>query len=210
MIGDIPTLNGGPLNLVDKFTYLESSVSLTENDINTWLAKAWTTIDTLSVIWKSVLLHRWPMLTLTKRMKKKPDGNYTWMLRTVLKKSWRQHLTKEQLYGYLPPITKTIQIRQTRHAGNCWRSTGELISDVLRWTPSYRRSKVGRPARTYQQQLCTDTGCSLEDMPGAMNDITGGKRGSGKSVLAARRAVDDDDINFHLVDTYIDRFVVSF
>ena len=28
------------------------------------------------------------------------------MLRAILNKSWRQHLTKPQLYGHLPPITK--------------------------------------------------------------------------------------------------------
>ena len=43
------------LKPVDKFTYLESSVSSTETDINTRLAKAWTAINRLSVIWKSVL-----------------------------------------------------------------------------------------------------------------------------------------------------------
>ena len=53
--GDISTLKGGPLKLVDKFTWLGSSVSSTENDINTWLAKAWTVIDRLSVKWKSDL-----------------------------------------------------------------------------------------------------------------------------------------------------------
>ena len=51
----ISTLKGGLLKLVDKFTYLESNVSSTENDINTWLAKAWTAINRLSVIWKSNL-----------------------------------------------------------------------------------------------------------------------------------------------------------
>ena len=53
--GDISTLDGTPLKLVDKFTYLGSSISSTETDINTWLGKAWTTIDKLSVIWKSEL-----------------------------------------------------------------------------------------------------------------------------------------------------------
>ena len=53
--GDISTLNGGPLKLVDKFTSLRSSASSTKTDINTWLAKAWTAIDRLSVIWKSDL-----------------------------------------------------------------------------------------------------------------------------------------------------------
>ena len=38
--GDISTLNVSSLKLVDKFTYLGSSVSSTETDINTWLAKA--------------------------------------------------------------------------------------------------------------------------------------------------------------------------
>ena len=51
--GDIYTLNGRSLKLEDKFTHLESSVSSTENDINTQLSKAWTAIDRLSVTRKS-------------------------------------------------------------------------------------------------------------------------------------------------------------
>ena len=92
------------------------------------------------------------------------------MLRAILNKSWRQHPTRHQLYGHLPPITKTIQVRRTRHAGHCWRSRDELIRDVLLWTPTHGRAKAGRPARTYIQQLCEDTGCCPEDLPEAMND----------------------------------------
>ena len=69
-----------------------------------------------------------------------------------------------------PPITKTIQVRRTRHAGHCWRSRDELIRDVLLWIPTHGRAKAGRPARTYIQQLCEDTGCCPEDLPRAMND----------------------------------------
>ena len=109
--------------------------------------------------------------TLTKRLEKKLDGDYTRMLRAILNKSWRQQQpTKDQLYGHLPPITKTIQVRRTRHAGHCWRSRDELISDVLLWTPTYGRAKAGRPTRTYIQHLCKNTGCSPEDLPKAMND----------------------------------------
>ena len=82
----------------------------------------------------SILLYGCTTWTLTKRLEKKLDGNYT-MLRAILNKSWRQHPTRHQLYGHLPPITKTIQVRRTRHAGHCWRSRDELISDVLLWTP---------------------------------------------------------------------------
>ena len=95
------------------------------------------------------------------------------MLQVILNKSTRQHPTKQQLYGHFPPITKTIQVRRTRHAGLCWRSRDELISDVLKWTPSHGRAKGGRAARSYAQHLCDDTGCSLEDLPGAMDDREG-------------------------------------
>ena len=49
----------------------------------------------------------------------------------------------------------------------------EFINDVLLWTPSHGRAKVGRPARTFLQQLCVNTGCSLEDLPGVMDDTDG-------------------------------------
>ena len=118
----------------------------------------------------SILRYGCTTWTLTKRLEKKLNGNYTRMLRAVLNKSWRQHPTRHQLYGHLLPITKTIQVRRTRHAGHCWRSKDELISDVLLWTPTYGRAKAGRPARTYIQQICEDTGCNPKDLPEAMND----------------------------------------
>ena len=118
----------------------------------------------------SILLYRYTTWTLTKRLEKKLDGNYTRMLRAILNKTWRQYPTKPQLYGHLPPTTKTIQVRRTKHAGHCRSGRDELISDVPLWTPTYGRAKAGRPARTYIQQLCEDTGCSLEDLPEAMDD----------------------------------------
>ena len=95
--GDITTLDGTPLKLIDKFTYLASSVSSTEKDINTQLTKAWTAIDRLLIIWKSdltakmkcsffqaavvlILLYGCTTWTLTKRLEKKLDGNYTRIL----------------------------------------------------------------------------------------------------------------------------------
>ena len=185
--GDISTLDGTSLKLVDKFTYLGSSFSSTEKDIDTRLMKAWIAIDSLSIIWKSdltdkmkcsffqaavmsILLYGCTTWTLTKWLEKKLDSNHKRMLQAILNKSWRQHPTRHQLYGHLPPIMKTIQVRRTRHAGHCWRSRDKLISDVLIWTPTYGRAKAGRPAWTYIQQLCEDMGCSLEDLPEVMND----------------------------------------
>ena len=118
----------------------------------------------------SILLYGCTTWTLTKWLEKRLDSNCTKILQAILNRSWRRHPTKQQLYSYLPTITKTIQIRWTRHAGHCWRSRDELISDILLWTPSHGRAKAGRPAQTYIQQLCEDTGCSPEDLPKAMND----------------------------------------
>ena len=86
--GDISTLEGTPLKLVDKFTYLGSSVESTEKDIETRLTKAWTAINRLSIIWKSdltdkmkrsffqaavtsILLYACTTWTLTKQLEKK-------------------------------------------------------------------------------------------------------------------------------------------
>ena len=145
--------------------------------------KAWTAIDKLSIIWKSdltdkmkrsffqaaimsILLYGCTMWTLTKQLEKKLDSNYTRMLRAILNKSWRQHPTRHQLYGHLHPI----QVKQTWHAGHCWRNRDQLISDVFLWTPTYGRAKAGWPAQIYIQQLCEDMGCSPEDLPEVMND----------------------------------------
>ena len=114
------------------------------------------------------------------------------MLRAILNKSGRQHPTRHQLYGHLPPITKTIQVRRTRHAGHCWRSRDELIRDVLLWTPTHGRAKAGRPARTYIQQLCEDTGCCPEDLPRAMNDREEWRERV-RDIRATRTWYDDDD-----------------
>ena len=126
--GDISRLDGTSLKLVDKFTYLGNSVSSTEKDIDTRLTKAWTAINRLSIIWKSdltdkmkpsfiqaavvlILLYGCTTWMLTKQLKKKLDGNYTRMFQAILNKSWWQHPTRHQLYGPLPLITKTIQVR---------------------------------------------------------------------------------------------------
>ena len=101
------------LKLVDKFTYLGSSVSWTETDIKTRLSNAWTAIDRLSVVWKSdstnktkhsffqaafvsILLYGCTTWMLTKRMEKKLDDNYTRMLWAILNKSWKQLPIKQQ------------------------------------------------------------------------------------------------------------------
>ena len=207
--GDITTLDGASLKLVDKFTYLGSSVSSTEKDIDTRLTKAWTAIDRLSIIWKSdltdkmkrsffqaavvsILLYGCTTWTLTKWMKKKLDSNYTRMLRAILNKPWRQHPTRHQLYGHLPPIAKTIQVRRTRHAGHCWRSKDELISDVLFGPPHMAKQKQDDQLEHTSSSYVRIWYITLRTCQKRWIIGRSGERGSGISVLAAR--LDDDDI----------------
>ena len=93
----------------------------------------------------SVLLYGSTTWTLTKRLEKRLDGNYTRMLHTVWKKSWEQHYTKQQLYGHLLPISQITLERRARHAGEkrtnswvtfsygprCWLISKNLHSSAL-------------------------------------------------------------------------------
>ena len=138
-------------------------------------------VDT--AIW--ILLYGCTTWTLTKRLEKKLDGNYTRMLRAILNKSWQQHPTWHQLYGHLPSITKTIQARRTRHAGHCWRSKDELISDVLQKQDDQLEHTYSSYVRIRDVALKT---CQKRWTIGRS-----GERGSGISMLAARHDDDDDD-----------------
>ena len=100
--------------------YQGSSVSSTETDINTRLAKSLTAIDRLSVIWKSdltavmwILLYGCTTWTLSKRMEKKLDSNYTRMLRTSPGGSSLQSSSCTATYH---PSRKLSQLDEP----NCW------------------------------------------------------------------------------------------
>ena len=68
----------------------------------------------------------------------------------ILNKSGNKHSIKRQLYGHLPPITQTIQVKGRKYAGHCWRSKEKLIYDILLRTPStHGQINVGQPAKTY-------------------------------------------------------------
>ena len=164
------------------------------------LTKAWIAIDRLSVIWKSdltnkmkhsffqvaimlILLYGCTTWMLTKWIEKKLDGNYTRMLQAILNKSWRQHPTKQQLYSHLPPITKTIKVRRTRHAGHCWRSRDELISDVLQWTPHMARQNQGDQLEPIYSSSLRIRDAALRTCQKQWTIGRSGKRGSGISKM---------------------------
>ena len=141
----------------------------------------------------SILLYGCTTWTLTKWLEKKINGNYTRMLRAILNKYWRQHPTRHQLYAHLPPITKTIQVRRTRHAGHCWRSRDELISDVLLWIPHMAGQKQDDQLEHTFSSYVRIRDVALKTYQRRWTVGRSGERGSGISVLTARHDDDDDD-----------------
>ena len=147
-----------------------------------------------------ILLYGCTTWTLTKRLEKKLDGNYTRMLRAILNKSWRQHPTKYQLYGHLPSITKTIQVRRTRHAGHCWRSRDELLSDVLLWTPHMAGQKQDDQLEHIFSNYVRIRDVALKTYRRQWTIGRSGERGSGISMLVAQH---DDDEYISLSKTFL-------
>ena len=76
------------------------------------------------------------------------------------------------MYGHLFPISQTIQVKGTRYAKHCWRNRDELKNELI-WTHIDRRASIDRPAKTSLHQLCKDTRCRLEDLPGVIDDWEG-------------------------------------
>ena len=169
------------------FVYLGSNVQSSEKDMTIRITKAWAALNKLTSIWKSnlpddlkrsffravvesVLLYGSTTWTLTKAMENRLDGTYTRMLRAVLNIHWKKHPTLNQLYDKLPRISQVLRERRLRLAGHSWRSKNELVSDVLLWTPPHGKRGIGRPEKTYVDQLADDAGCSIEDLPCLMED----------------------------------------
>ena len=139
--GNISKQNSSSLKLVDKFTYLESRVSSTERDINTWLPKAWTAIDRLLVIWKtdltdemkrsfsqatvvSILPHGCTTRTLTKRMEKK-----TWR---QLYKNAASNM--EQVLEAAPHKSVAVRLLTIENYPSSTNQTYVTLREKLGWT----------------------------------------------------------------------------
>ena len=129
---------------MSQFIYLGNNISSIVNGVNIRIDKKWTAIHSLSTIWQSILsdeikqeffqlviisilLYGRTILTVTERLEKKLDKNYTKIF--FSKKSLKQHSTKQLLYNQVSLISITIRIRKLRH---CW---GRKNKQMLMNTP---------------------------------------------------------------------------
>ena len=129
--GNIATLSGDSLKLVDKFNYLKSSISSMKNGMSMQLVKAWTAIGYIKVrpiqkkkkrnfFQEAALITLWMYhLDADKASREKAWQQLHKGATSYIKKILEVISHKKAAVHHLPPISKTIQIRWTRHAGHC-------------------------------------------------------------------------------------------
>ena len=180
--------NSERIKQANEFKYLGSYIASTEQNINVRIGKAWSALNQLTNIWKSrlsknlkrnffratvesVLVYGAITWTLTSTLENNIDGAYIRMLRAAMNVSWIENMTNRELYNNIPRITSSIREQRMRFAGHCWRSTNELVSDVLLLTPKHGQRSRGRPAKTFVDQMLEYTECEVEDLINLMDNI---------------------------------------
>ena len=58
-------------------------------------------------------------------------GTNTRLLMRVQIITWREHKSKAEIYGDIPPISSIVTCRRTCFAGHCFRAKDQNISDVI-------------------------------------------------------------------------------
>ena len=119
---------------------------------------------------ESVLLYGSESWTLTKKMEKRLDGNYTRLLKKGKNITWKEKKTNEELYGNLGCISNVIRTRRLRFIGHVWRLPEETLHRPLLWDPKQGRRSRGRPRATFMEQVHRYTNLTKEELATAMQD----------------------------------------
>ena len=142
--GNISTLNNCALKLVDKFSYLESSVSSTETDIDTWLAKARTAIDRLSVVWKSGLTN-------------KNEAQFLPSSSSINTAIWMRHMDTNKTYR-----EKNLMAITQERCEQYWTSPGDSTTQNSNCTATYHQSwKLSKLDEPGMRDTAGEVGTSL-------------------------------------------------
>ena len=114
---------------------LGSYVVDSRKDFVTRKAQAWSACNRRHHVWQSnisvktkiaffkacvesMLLYGSETWSMTKRLQENLDCTYTRLLMRVKNISWRQHKTKAEIYGDVPPISTLVA--QRRASKFCW------------------------------------------------------------------------------------------
>ena len=172
----ITSKDGAHIKEVEDFKYLGSYVADSRKDFLARKGQAWKACNKLLKVWQSgistttkvsffracvesILLYGSETWTMKKELLDRLDGTYTRLLMCVKNISWKNHPTKEQIYGELPPISTTVARRRAIFAGHCYRCKDQAISDILLWR--LPQSSRGTRPHTYPDTISRDTGIAF-------------------------------------------------
>ena len=181
----IRSIDGSDIKETEEFKYLGSYVVSSKKDFLTRKGQAWSACNKLHLIWQSdisratkinlfkacvesILLYGAETWTMNKEFRDRLDGTYTRLLMRVQNLSWRNHPTKAQIYGCIPPISVVVAQRRLRFAGHCHRAKDQVISDILLWRLPCP-SRGTRPL-TFPDVLSRDTGLTVNELGVAMSN----------------------------------------
>ena len=172
-------ISGEPVEKVNKFTYLGSMFTEDgdiEADIKTRLGKASAVFRRMLSIWKSGTITRrlkvklfetivlptalygsetWKMSV---KMSKRIDAFQQRCLRKILKVTYRDRITNEEIYRRTStrPLCETIEIKRMKYAGHVLRMPAERDPKIaFKWQPDGRRRR-GRPRATWRRTFQKD------------------------------------------------------
>ena len=97
-------------------------------------------------------------LDITNKLEARLDGCYTRLLMMVLDLNWKDHPTREEIYGSLPKVSEVVRERRFNFAAHCSRRQNEPVSELVFWMSSQGNRAQGRPRLTYPKLLSQDTG----------------------------------------------------
>ena len=179
----IESLSKKELKEVDDYKYLGSFISSSTKDFNTRKGMAWSACNDMHRIWSSqlsedlklkifrvtiepILLYGSETWTLSRKIEQRLDGTYTRLLMRVKNISWRDHCTKQQIYGNLVPPSILLRARRVQFSGHCLRAQKEVISSLVLWSQRHHR----RGKLSYPDVISRDTNIEKTDLEAAMRD----------------------------------------
>ena len=173
-------LNDDPLEEVEKFTYLGSTVDRqggTDADVKARIGKARIAFRQLKNIWtsrlvgrrtkirlfnsnvKSVLMYGAETWRTTKNISKKIQTFINGCLRQILQIHWPDTIRNMELWErtHQLPAEKEVKKRKWRWVGHTLRkSIDDITRHALRWNPQGQRRR-GRPRNSWRRDLDAET-----------------------------------------------------
>ena len=76
---------------------------------------------------ESILLYRAERWTITNKLEARLDDCYTRLLMMVLDLNWKDHPTREEIYGSLPKVSEVVRERRFNIGAHCSRRQNEPV-----------------------------------------------------------------------------------